>query len=442
MSAIASGGPGWVRPGEWLRKPVVATVAVGVFVAVVAFLRLSPVARATIWAEDGAVFIARAAEPALLTRWIFTPYDGYTHALPQLIGIVAWNFVPISFIAIAVTAACCAVVGAVAAGVFSLTARWGLNIPGRLFLAAITVLVPDLTFEVLGNLANLHWFLLWLTPFVLLTRPRTWGGAVGLGVLVFAIATSEIQSFVFAPLLLWHLRDRLRWPMVAGMLAAGVLQGMAVLGGSRDRGSRPSLSSIIDGYFLQVPLTGFAGTGQGASALVAHSGWLIAYAAAVPFAICGLWYAGRSRRRAAVVALFVGASGVLWIAGFAINYDDSWNYAHMDPGALAAGIAQLRYAVVPTMFLFALIGLAVGGDRAPRHRLSPAASGALIVAACTLIASFHVANGASRPGGPTWAHGIQAARVTCQDPAITRAEVPIAPAPWTVGLSCDLLARR
>ncbi|MFT3798439.1 hypothetical protein [Microbacterium sp.] len=442
MSSVVSENRPWSRLASG-STGVLLTALIGVAAAATAFFRLSPTARGTVWAEDGALFLFRAAHPEQLTAWIFTPYDGYTHALPQLIGVTIWALVPIAWIGIATTVAACAVTGAVAAGVFAFTSRWNLNLAGRLFLAATTVLVPDLTFEVLGNLANLHWFLLWLTPFVLLTRARTWSGAVGLAFLMFVIGTSEIQSFLFAPLLLWHLRDRRRWPIVGGVLAAGVIQALALLGGSRDRGSRPSISSTIDGYFLQVPLTGLAGTGQGASGLVAHSGWPIAYAAAVPFIVCGVWFAWRSHRRAALVALIVIASGTLWVAGFAVNYADSWNYSHMDASQLAAGIAQLRYAVVPTMLLFALVGLAIGGDRPRRERRgpSPQAVGVLVIAVCTLLASFTVSNGGARAQGPTWRDAVRTAAETCGTDGSAVVQVMIAPAGWIVGLPCDSVTR-
>lgn len=427
---------------NWSGWRWAAPVLVAVGGAVVLWLRLDPVARQTLWAEDGAVFLDRAAHPAQLPLWIFTPYDGYTHALPQSIALILWGALPAAWFASAVTVVACAVAGAVAGGVFAFTARWGMTLGGRLLLAGITVLAPNLSAEVAGNLANLHWFLLWLTPFALLVRPRTWPGAAGMGVLLFVIGTSEVQSLLFAPLLLWRIRERRRWPMAAGLVGAGVVQLAAILAGSRDRGSPPSLSSLVDGYFLQTALTAIVGTGRRASLLVAHVGWIVAYAAIVPFLACAVWFAWRSRRRALLVGLFLVSSVGLWSAGFIVNYAPTFDYARLSGSGALGGVSQLRYAVVPVMFLLGTVALAIGRRRPGRGRadLSPAALVALALTVVVLGASFGVSDHPQRADGPIWSEEVDAS-AACGQSGESAVRIPIAPQGWSVDLPCASLTR-
>lgn len=419
--------PGW----RFASPPLLALL-----LGAVAWLRIPAAARGTMWAEDGAIFLTRAANPDQLTDWVFTAYDGYTHALSQSIALAVWNLVPLEYAAVAFTASTCLVAGIVGGAIFAITKRWRLNLVGRLLMASITVLVPGLTSEVLGNLANVHWFLLWLTPFVLLIRPRTWMGAVGLGLALFVIGTSEVQSFAFAPLLLWRIRDRRRWVLALGVLAAGIFQSAAILAGSRERGTTPSLAAVLDGYFLQVPLAGLLGTTDSASAAVGYTGWIIAYVAVVPFAACAVWLAWRSPHRLSLIALFASASIVLWCVGFAVNYNSSFDYADMSQSQLIGGVSSLRYAVVPTMFLFGTVALAVGSER-PRGpgRLSAARLLVSVMTLSILIVAFHVHVAPARASGPNWRSSIATLTQVCTGDE-NSVIVPIAPQGWTAELPC------
>ena len=90
----------------------------------------------------------------------------------------------------------------------------------RATLASAVVLVPAAPIEVLGNAANLHSYCLWLVPWLLLARPASRRGSVGLGAVGLAIALSEIQTALFAPFFAIGARDsramaeahRAAWP--------------------------------------------------------------------------------------------------------------------------------------------------------------------------------------------------------------------------------------
>ncbi len=419
-----------------VRRELWLSLAIAVVATAFAWFRMNSTARGTMWAEDGPVFSARSLDPAAKPAGIFTPYDGYTHALPQLISDAVWAVVPIADVAAAFALASCVVAGGVAALVFALTGPWRLHIVGRLILAAVTVAVPNATFEVLGNLANLHWFLLWLAPFLFVFRPRTWPTSVVAAVGVFLVVTSEIQSLLFAPLILIGIRERRKILPGVAVAAGAAVQLLALSQGSRTRGTPPDWLAVIDGYFLHAPLTGLTGVGQGSSALVAYVGWDIAYAAALPFLVCAVWYAWGSRRRALTVAAIGAASVILWVAGFAINYHVSFDYPEFSDSDLTRGVAQLRYAIVPTMLLFAFVGLAVG--RGMRERASRgAASATTVLCAAVLLAGFHVSDGGVRGNGPGWAAGIATARAECEDGLAQKVDIPLSPSPWSLTVPCE-----
>jgi len=415
---------------------LIISLTVAIVTATLAWIRMNPVARGTMWAEDGPVFSARSLDPSTQTAWVFTPYDGYTHALSQAVSNAVWAVVPLPDIAAAFTLAACLIAGSVAALVYLLTASWRLHIVGRLLLALTTVCVPNATFEVLGNLANAHWFLLWLAPFLFLFRPRSWVTSAAAAIGVFVVTTSEIQSLLFAPLVLVGVRSIRKIPMIAALALGAVIQLLAYVQGSRERGTPPDWLAVVDGYFLHAPLTGLTGVGQGSSTLVAYSGWGIAYAAILPFLVCAIWFSRGSRRRAYLAIILGAASVILWVAGFAINYHISFDYPDYSDSELTRGVAQLRYAIVPTMLLFAFVALAVG--RALRVRTERRAAIAVAVLCLfVFVAGFHVSDGGVRANGPAWATEIADAKTTCSSLPDADVDIALSPEPWKLTIPCE-----
>jgi len=411
-----------------------------------AWFRLPARARDSFWAEDARIFSARALHTSDLPWSIFTPYDGYVHAVPQTLAIGLWATVPTEAMAVAFTAAACAITALVAALVFALTEHWRINRTGRLFLAFTTVMVPGLSYEVLGNLANAHWFLLWLAPFLLLARPRSWWTSPLLGLTALAVLSTEIQAALFLPLLLWRIRDRKRWPIVAGAVLGTAIQAVALVqGGRTTTGAHlPTLASVLDGYFLQVPLVGLTGSGEAASAQVAYSGWLAAYAAVVPFVVGAFWWAWRRTSYRLAAAGIVLASVIIWSAGYALNRASDFDFSRADHATLLDGVPLLRYAIVPSMLLFALIGLAIGGCDLNRDRLSRAiAVSALVVSTALAIVHYRVDVPTPRFDGPVWSQSVQDAQEECDLGAHT-IDVRVAPlyGTWTLPLPCDRLPDR
>jgi len=249
---------------------------------------------------------------------------------------------------------------------------------------------------------------------------------------------TEIQSAVFAPLLLWRLRARKRWPLYAGAATGAVIQARAFLDFDETRGDggHPSPAALIDGYFLQAPLSAFTGSGKGSSALVAYSGWDVAYMALVPFLAAAVVYGWRRRSRALLATALLGASVVIWGAGFWTNFFEQFDFASMPFETLAGGVPLLRYSIVPIMLLWAIVALAVGG-RAD-GRLGGAGIAALVIMGSVFAASYHVDDGAARGNGPTWSTEVEdAARACTSDVGVASVTVPVTPDGWFVDLPCE-----
>lgn len=427
-----------VRPSlrEAAALPIVFVVA-----TTIAWLRVPGSARGTFWAEDAQIFSARALGQSSTPWGVLSSYDGYVHAIPQTVANFIWATVPVTHAAVAFTAAASAIVGVVAAMVYAVTGSWVRSRAARLLLAAVTVCAPGLPYETLGNVANIHWYLLWLAPFLFLFRPRAWWTATLAAAGGLLILATEIQAIVFAPLLLLHLRDRRRWPLIAGVAAGIAVQALALLGGGRTTGTDlPSLWSVVQGYVLQVPLLAVTGSGEAASAAVGWSGWPLAWAALLPFAASTaavVYLRRRSIAAAAAVYLF-GASVLIWSAGYALNRSSAFDFSAADMGVLLGGVPLLRYAVVPLMLLLAVVIVMLDALIDRREGTAAAVIAATLLA--VFVAGFTTPVVSPRSLGPTWQEGIQTAERECaQGGGQGVVEIRTAPlyGEWALPLPCD-----
>lgn len=224
------------------RRPVLLLVALGLACALVAWLRLPAVAHDTFWAEDGRTFVSSAAlgGPVVLLQ----PYAGYLHTIPRLVAAVV-VLLPVSWWALATTAAACAIAGALAVVVFVCARDLVPWLPARLFVAGLTVLAPLAPREVLGNLANLHSLILWTLFWIVLSRPRTTRAAVALAAVAVLGALTEIQAVFLAPLLLLRAHDRRVWIVRAGLIAGMVAQLVVTFAWPRAENTNPAVDPLV-----------------------------------------------------------------------------------------------------------------------------------------------------------------------------------------------------
>jgi hypothetical protein len=410
------------------------SLAVGVAAAAIAWLRLDGRTRGVVWAEDGMFLRDRLDQGPLVT--LVDPYQGYLHLLPRVL-VEGAVLLPLRDYAVAVTGLCCLVAGLVAALVHTCSRDVIGTRAARVALGLVTVLVPTAAAEVLGNGANLHWFLLWLTPWVLLCRPRTWSQGWALGAVLLVVALTEIQAALFLPLLLLGLRDRRRWPMVAGLLLG--LSAQVVVASTTARtpdDGTPSLLDLAQGYGLHVFLQMWRPATAGVGDVLVERGWSLVVLAAVPFlvALVALVAGTRGKDEAVLTATLLAGAVVPFLAGVALNFRSFLAFDGFGLETLAV-FAPLRYAVVPSMFVLASV--VVVGDRLARRpgRGGDLAAGGLLVLLLGLGLVHLDAGPTNRSESPGWSSGVDRAEERCRAGA-EAVEVPTAPETWAVRLDC------
>ena len=190
-------------PARRLRPARLAWVALGNAGAVVAGAGVLLVRQAgtpswaTLWAEDGSVFLPRAlSDPAAS---IFRAYAGYLQLVPQLIADAVARF-PVRDAAAgfamagALVAASCAVFVFYASG--GHIVRPGL----RALLACSVLLLPTAVIEIANSGVDAPWYLMYALFWALLWRPASRRGMVLAGVIAFLTMASNILNVLYLPL--------------------------------------------------------------------------------------------------------------------------------------------------------------------------------------------------------------------------------------------------
>ncbi len=407
----------WVRavrshPGAvtWL-----APVAVAVVCAAIAWLRLSPTARDTLWAEDGSLFLQTAAGGRGWSS-LLHPYAGYLHLVPRLEAALTVGAVPVQGWALSMTALSCAVAGLVATVVFACSRDLVPWMPARVVLAALTVLTPLAAREVLGNAANVHSLLFWGAFWALLHRPRGRTATVLLTGFVLLAALTEVQTLFLLPLLLRRRRDRGTWPVKAALLAGATAQLVAAMTSTRPQTGMPQvgLASLAQGWLINAVATSWVPIGHVGAVLAAIGPGLAVTALASATALTVVLVAG-TRSQRALSLLMVAASVVVWSAGVIANPEPWYDYAAMTPAQLEHAWLS-RYGVVPAMMLLALLPLAAAVLHArPRRPARVLAVG--ILALVVMVTGAQAGENLSRrSGGPAWQPQLAAAAVQCGAP--------------------------
>jgi hypothetical protein len=449
---IADGVPGKMAPhkrqapkvriSKGLRLVVWAAAATSL--GLLTWMRLPPVAQQTVWAEDGGIFLRDVLGYGHVQS-IFLPYDGYLHVIPRTVVSIAHAFAPIQDYALAVSFLTCLAVAIIGMAAFHLSRSIVESIPVRLMIAGIPVLLPVGPQEVLGNAANLHWYLLWLLPWLLLYQPKSRTAATVSFMAILTVATSEMISVIFLPLALWAALRRRTFAGPAGLVLGLSLQFAATLASPRigdDVNHHPvdAMSVLLGFGLLPIGSSWQADSKVLATHIIAHGAWalfvpcflvllLLVYTLAV----------GTSPLKAAALGA-VGAASACWVASVVVSSKIMFNYANYSEADWATGFGYMRYAAAPAMFLLLLLPLAVAAAQANNqlNRQAPFAVAGMFFA--FLLVSFFPTFTA-RHSGPAWAAGVADARADCEaDATVTAAIVPIAPAGWKfsqVEFSCQ-----
>jgi len=426
---------------------VLLAAAVAVVATAVAWWRLPVDARRALWAEDGPIFLSAALVqgPAETT---LAPYAGYEHVLARVLAeLVAWA-VPLPSLAVGVAAATCAVAGCVAGAVFV----WSRAVAGswvvRVLLGLVTVLAPVVPVEVAGNLANLHWYLLWMLPWALLAVPRTWAGSAVQAAVVLVAALTEVQALLLVPLVLVTVRRRRAWPVSGALLVGVAVQLATSVAHPRPSSTypRPDLVDLVLSFLAQPVSSTWSSSSAGSAGLLAATSYGSAVVTLVLVLASGVvaWLLAPRARPMVVAALALAP--LLWAAGIVANASGLTEYGAEGPEWLATS-GWLRYAVVPSMLLLTVVLLGADGLIARRRPATVVAGAVLVAAVLVAVLPQFTVPGTLRSGAQPWAVSLEQARTACADGSVLRDEggealVPIAPEGWFLVSSCPVLTQR
>jgi hypothetical protein len=455
-----------------------AAAVVGLVAAWVAWSRLGPVARGTVWAEDGEVFLRERLALGPVDT-LLHPYAGYLHLVPRLVVDLAL-VPPVREYALVVSATCCLLTGAVCAGVFLLARDVVPSWPLRLLLAAVPVLLPTAPWEVSGNAANLHTSGLVLAPWLFAYRARSWEGAGALAGVAVLVGLTEVQAVFALPLLVlaWvpvragrapagrpeRGHRLLALPVTVAALGAGAAQVVTALTTTRaSTPGDPAAADVVAGWALQT-VGGLwdADVAAVARAVVAH-GWAVV---AVPtvlvlgLVLLGVVVAVREGRwrAAAVAVVLVAGSAAVWTAALLANASGNGRWSQAAPAVLVTATPS-RYAAAAGMLLTAavLVAAAVLVDRPSRAGRSgrraavrasrPGGAPRVVLSAVgwcvvTVVVASWVGNlpgVAQRSTGPEWAPQVTRAEATCRVDRSAVVVVRTQPGSWTADVPCALV---
>lgn len=398
-----------------------------------------------LWAEDGTVFLTGAfsGSPFVLVE----SYAGYLHIVPRVLAGLIVLVVPLQAIPLAFTIVSALVAGLVATCVF-LFARERIDSPYVSgLLAAMVALLPVAGGEVIGNLANLHWYLIVGAFWAAITTPKAkWLVVVQCIIVASAVLSDPLAALVVAPLVLVRiiairpLVSRAQLVTVV-FVAASMVQGVVtVIATFIDRSRHPSpihpsVVEFSEAYGGRVVLTSFLGvTGSNAAyAAIGVVSIVLAVVAAGAIIAATVWL-DRARRLLVIVfvAASVGFSGVV----FYLQWDSLVGFP---PGTLVPGG---RYMLVPILLLASAYAIAADHFAST---LAPRRLGWLPVA---LLAAIVIVPGVVdyrvmdiRAGAQPWDVSIRIGADTCAlDPNAQFGEAKIAP-DWFYGtlVPCDVL---
>jgi hypothetical protein len=324
----------------WVAIVAVASVAL--------LLARAPFAVSRFWAEDGVVFYQGAHEEGF--RAFGDSWAGYYHLIPRITGAIT-SAVPVSvapyvnWLIVAVCIAWCA------ATIFVASRTWVSSLAGRLLLAGSVVLVPSIGRESIGNIANLHFIMLFPTLLILISKPRS-RAEMANGALFVALATaSTLQTVVLAPVVvfrIWMNRPR-RVDLLSLLWIVGTaahLLAIFIVRPERPQEATPSLTGVVRSFGKGVLAENFSPTTSGAVLTGTVVGLVLTFLIVKSALVT---YRDGDRERALWLVV-VPASGVLLylFLGFRLGYTTP-RYAVFPGMCLAWSVVTAAEILVPRL---------------------------------------------------------------------------------------------
>lgn len=255
----------FARPADPYRRrwlAVVLYVAMFVVGTAATLFRTDPAAWNLFWAEDGKVFLEDSYRGSFLEN-LFHPYAGYMHLVPRLIAEPVSAFVPADWAAVAFTVSASAVWSAVAVLVFDFARGHVRSLAIRIVLWVMVIAIPVGGLEVVGNIANSHWFLMAAAFWALAARDRGGWQITAASLTVGVAALSDPLTAMLAPLVLLRVLLLRTWRanVVSIVFATTILlQMLVVLGTERDTSEmHPSPGAMFRSFVMRVIVGGFVG---------------------------------------------------------------------------------------------------------------------------------------------------------------------------------------
>ncbi|QCB96961.1 hypothetical protein E5206_08495 [Arthrobacter sp. PAMC25564] len=422
---------------RWKVPAAAGAVVAGAFVA---FSRLPVAAQGAIWGEDGSVFLQKALESNNVTG-LFAPYAGYLHVVPRLAASLTVKLFAVDRYGIVMNFLSCLTVSLIAFLVFHCSKALTKNIYIRLAWASITIFVAPAPIEALGNFANIHWYLLWLVPWLLLKPASSKFEGITLFVAAALASLTEISSAMFLPLFLYRYKDTSFWPARFGVLVGVACQVATTLTYPRPapEGNYPlNVWSVVEGWFLHGSSALMFGNAHQITNNIVFYGAASIVLAAIPFfgAFAGILIWGTNQQRL-LACVFMLGSFVAYAAAQTVNFSKVADYVTFDKSAWTV-FYLTRYATITSMLLLGLIPLLA----AVLERKSPGWWRAVLGGFLVLQVVYFFPVSVIRQDGPVWQESVQAQRTACSgDAQLGSIVVPITPAFWSVELQCDRLRR-
>lgn len=408
-----------IRAVLWFRsKPVAAAALFFVLDSLICWMRVRPIERGRLYAEDSAVFLAGwfSGHGPLA---IFQPYEGYLQFIPRIAsGFVALT--PVYYWGLATTAAACIVVGAIGSVSFYSARSLVTSYPALVAIALVPALLPLAAVEPLGTLCNLHWWALYGIFWIIFTRPTTRRTAAVLVVYTLFLGLSEIQIAFFAPLAFWSIvrsKNRAQRLVNAALIVSCAAQGVAFLFSSHAIYSTDpqDFHQVVRGFFLNA----FGGTVTSSQSFLQSLAMLFGYYGLALLAAISLVPVlialARAANRERLAMVYSGVTGViLWF--FAV-------YVGRNSGG--PPVYLIRWGMGAAFCL--LIVWIVALDQLILARRLDNVLAWFVVAALLIIQSFSfTTKNDFRIDGPEWTDFVASARAECATgaDAVTAAVIP------------------
>jgi hypothetical protein len=390
-------------------------VLTGVAVFLITFAR-DPSAWKTVWAEDGKIFLAGAVEQGFASFFHF--YAGYLQTVPRIGALLAAAFplsiapLVITTYAVTITSVCAGTVEAFSGGY--IMARWI-----RVGLGLCFGFLPAIRVETIANMANLQFFLVAASFWVLLVIPRTRAGRGLSVVFVVATAASTIVGFVLFPVALLRLLDRRNRLPAQVFVGVQALHGIVILIArpARNLQALTSLHNVVHHFVYDVVASQFFG---GPFSDDHHPHLTLVVTGVVAIASIVLLFVNRPHdsRSELIVAL-----GAIILGGATYVLEAATDYT------------LPRYAVLPAFFI--LFGVGIFADVALRLKGARTIAG-VVGLAVVLSWGFSFPVTSYRDTGPRWSVAYAHAQRACHGAARVE-RLPILPVGWTMTLPCSAI---